>query len=72
MSDRDPDVRIGRIVTALVALGRLLDPTDMDDMLGAIEVEADIGWETVLERRMSQRTDANVVAFPGIPAPRGV
>lgn len=70
MSDRDPDARIGRIVTALVALARHLDPTDMDDMLGAIEVEADIGWEIVLERRMTRRIDANVVAFPGNPAPR--
>lgn len=71
MSDRDQDqdARIGQIVTALVSLGRLLDPTDMEDMLGAIGVEVDTGWEIVLERRMRPRADGNVVAFPRNTAP---
>lgn len=65
MCDGDQDARIGQIVTALVSLGRLLDPADMEDMLGAICVEVDTGWEIVLERRMTRRADGNVVAFPG-------
>ena len=71
MSDQDQgqDARISQIVTALVSLSRLLDPTDMEDMLGAIGVEVDTGWEIVLERRMRRRADGNVVAFPKNTAP---
>lgn len=69
MSDCDQDARIGQIVTALVSLGRLLDPADMEDMLGAIGAEVDTGWEIVLERRMRLRADCNVVAFPRTTAP---
>ena len=64
MPNEDQDACIGRIVTALVSLGRLLDPADMEDMLGAIGVEVDTGWEIVLQRRMARRGEGNVVAFP--------
>jgi len=64
MPNEDQDACIGRIVTALVSLSRLLDPADMEHMLGAIGVEVDTGWEIVLERRMARRGEGNVVAFP--------
>lgn len=61
----DVDARIAAIIMGLMRLSRFLPPEDMDNLLGAVCVEVETGMEVVEERRLTRRTDANVVVFPG-------
>lgn len=65
MPEPNPDARISEIAIGLQELSGLLEPDDFRDLIGAIAVEIDTGMEMVLERCLSRRPNANVVAFPG-------
>jgi hypothetical protein len=65
----DTDARIAEVILGLIRLSRLLQPDDLDNLLGAVAVEVETGMELVEERRLARRTDTNVVSFPGAHRP---
>lgn len=68
MRNGDLDDRVGEVVAALVRVSRMLGTEDVEDLLGSLMVEIDLGMqlaeEAALERKMRRRPGGKVVPFP--------
>ena len=66
MTDSQTDAGIGEVLVNLMRLRRVLAPADFRDLLGAVMVEIDQGFEVALENAYRRRPSGNVVPFPGV------
>lgn len=65
MTETQGDAGIGEVLVGLMRLRRVLAPADFRDMLGAVMVEIEQGFEVALETEYRRKAEGNLIPFPG-------
>ena len=71
MTEADIDKRVAEVLTGLLQVRRVVDGETYVDLLGAVMVEIEQGFEVAMENAHRRRSSGNVIPFQSTKAEDG-